>query len=118
MFAGKINQKNRVYDLLKAYSYAERREFLVFVGPGKKNFRYKELVQDLLKLKSVEQIDELDWTPVTLKNACAWILVKIIEFEVRNRQDSVYKFAEIDLAIELEAFSHAKKLLLQGFKNA
>ncbi len=116
--AEKINQRIRVFEQIHALSAKERKAFLTFLGPDRKGRNYKKLTSSIIRLKSVEELEGLGWKPTVLKNACSYILIKLIEFLARERQSANYRLAEIRLAIEFGVFGHARKMLLEGLEIA
>ena len=114
----KISRKNRVFEEIRSFSGAEFRAFLAFLGPDREDRNYKKLITAMRGLRSVDQLDGLGWDSNALKNACNYILKRIIQFKAEQNQEDKYKFAEIRLSIELGMLSHARKLLLSAFKEA
>ena len=91
---------------------------MTFLGPDRKGKNYQQLVTDIQKARSIDQLEGMGWRGIALRNGCSYILIKIIEFKARNSENPNYKLAEIGFAIELGAFSYARKLLLAALGAA
>ena len=116
--AEKVSQKFRVLEQIHAFSAAERRAFLTFLGPDRQGKNYQQLATAMHKARSIDQLERKGWSGIALRNGCSYILIKIIEFKARNSENPNYKLAEIGFAIELGVFSYARKLLLAAFGDA
>ena len=114
----KISRKNRVFEEIQSFSTSEFKAFLAFLGPDRKDRNFKKLIKAMKGLKSIDQLDGLGWDGNALKNACNYILRRIIQFKAEEHKGDKYKFAEIRLSIEMEMLSYARKLLLSAFKKA